>query len=156
MRVLQLTPVHVELPVLCQPKEGAVGSTFNEQSQDAFTQLCWHCRLLRLIGILSSWSCDSHSLKRLGRCCTGAENSMLFVVITVWHGEVSWCEWQRLYLSMEFTCLHFIIYEAAEIAEGIWESTYMYLKRSDWNRWNHLHCILLCNNVLLATYVYCL
>lgn len=32
-RVFQLTPLLVELPILCQPKEGAVDSTFHEQSQ---------------------------------------------------------------------------------------------------------------------------
>lgn len=33
MRVFQLTPLLLGLPLLCQPKEGAVDSTFNEQSQ---------------------------------------------------------------------------------------------------------------------------
>lgn len=33
MTVFQLTPVLVGLPILRQPKEGAVDSTFNEQSQ---------------------------------------------------------------------------------------------------------------------------
>lgn len=32
MRVFQSTPLLVGLPILCQPKEGAVESTFNEQS----------------------------------------------------------------------------------------------------------------------------
>lgn len=33
IRVLKLIPLLVGLPILSQPKEGAVDSTFNEQSQ---------------------------------------------------------------------------------------------------------------------------
>lgn len=40
--VSQLTPLLVGLPILRQPKEGAVDSTFNEQSPcSAGTASCW-------------------------------------------------------------------------------------------------------------------
>ena len=112
-RVFQLTPLVVGLPILHQPKEGAVDSTFNEQSQTLSPASAGtaSCLVDRASVELIMWFTLS---QRLGCCCTGAENSALFVVITVWHREVWQCEWQRLYLSMEFI---FSIF-SAEIAEG--------------------------------------
>lgn len=118
MRVFQLTPLFVWLPILHQPKEGAVDSTFNEQSQTLSPASAGtaSCLVDRASVELIMWFTLS---QRLGCCCTGAENSALFVVITVWHREVWQCEWQRLYLSMEFIFSTFSNMKLLKLQRGL-------------------------------------
>lgn len=108
MTVFQLTPL---CTLCCLSSYGLKRVLWTQHLMS--NHRCFHPALLplraaQLIRLLLSWSCDSHFSQRLGCCCcTEAENSALFVVKTVWHGEVRQREWQHLYLSMGFIFLRF-------------------------------------------------
>lgn len=106
MMGILLDPLLEGLPVSRQPKEGAVDSTFNEQSQTlspaSAGTVC--CSLDRASVELIMWFTLS---QRLGFCCAGAENSTMFVVITVWHGEVRLRMTAFIFVCEIYFFLHF-------------------------------------------------
>lgn len=107
IQLFQVTPLLVWLPVLCRPKEGAVGSTFNEQSQTLSPCLAGTAGCLAdgASVDLITWFTPS---QRLGCCCTGAENSTVFGNTTLFDIRKQDSENDVVYIGLCISCFYFL------------------------------------------------